>query len=150
MPLLTKSVKVMVFPAVMLVVVSASKVTVLNVLFWVMLRVPAELVIGPVKVLLAEDRVKALVLEFCTIPVTSEPIAALKLVVADPVPLLVIVPVLLTEVVVKLSCCDPFNVKFPVPVMPPVIVIVLFTHPEPLPIVRLLFKVIAPLRVKLE
>ena len=128
--MLTKSVKVMVFPAVMLVVVSASKVTVLNVLFWVMLRVPAELVIGPVKVL-SPERVKVLLLEFCTIPVTLAPIT--PEIVTDPVSVFefVIKPVKFTEPE-RTVCLPPpeENHKLFVPVISPLNVPVPLWPPE--------------------
>ena len=61
--------------------------------------VPALMVIGPENALLLADRVSAEVVLSWTMPVTFEPIAALMVVPPAPVPELVMVPALLTEVV---------------------------------------------------
>lgn len=66
------------------------------------LSVPAELVMGPVYVF-TPDNVSAEVAELCVIPVTLAPITAEMVVGAIPVPELVMVPVLLTEVVKKVT-----------------------------------------------
>ena len=109
------------------------------------ITVPALMVNPPVKVL-APERERLDVALFWITPVTLLPMTALIVVVPLPMPELVIVPELLIGFVVRLT--PPLFVllivMLPVPVIPPVIII------SPVELennIRLLFKVIAPLRV---
>lgn len=107
--------------------------------------VPALIVNPPVKVL-APDKVNCDVALFWTTPVTFVPITALIVVVPVLEPEFVIVPVLLTEVVDRVTVDEPelFIIKFPVPVIPPLRVRVVVVS---LLNVKLLFSVIAPVKV---
>ena len=79
---------------------------------------------------------------------TLEPIAALITLVAEPAPELVIVPAIFTSLVeiVAIRVVLEFNVKFPVPVIPPVKVI-LSAVVAGLIVKSWLFNVTAPLKV---
>lgn len=107
--------------------------------------VPALIVNPPVKVL-TPDKVNCDVALFWMTPVTLVPMTELMVVVPLPAPELVIVPILLIETVerVVVLVFVVLIITLPVPVMPPDNVNVLAAL-----IVKLLFSVIAPLKVAL-